>query len=105
MAQRLSRRRFAEVMRFLKNTVKDERIAHKIRMRAAERLIEVYAGHDRAVERHEARKSKAGCENTPNPQHGQDEAVQSQETVNNDAGARLASLFDEVLKPKEQYAG
>ncbi len=105
MPQRLSRRRFSTVTKYLNTLISDERQPHRLRLRAAERLLDLHERHDRAVERENARGAKGGCNPTPEVQHEQDGAATPQEQANNDAGERLASLFEEVLKPREPHAG
>ncbi|MES2391037.1 MAG: hypothetical protein V4555_05310 [Acidobacteriota bacterium] len=100
MPQRLSRRRYAEVVKFLKATVKNERLAHKIRFRAAERLIEVYTAHDRAVERSEAARTKPRCNSTPIDEQTQEGAITPQESALEDEANTIAKVFAEAMKPR-----
>ena len=59
MTRRLSRRRYAEVTRYLKSLIEDEKQPHRMRMRAVDSLMTVYAAHDRAAERAEAKRAAA----------------------------------------------
>lgn len=51
MGKALSRRKYQEVVKFLKVTIGNERVAHRVRMQAALRLADLLSEHDRANER------------------------------------------------------
>ena len=106
MAQRLSRRRFAPVVKYLNDLIRDERQPHRMRLRAAERLLDLHERYDRAVERENTRGAKTGCKSTPEEQHEQDGASTEQEQGNKTSEEQnVSALFEEVLRPREVYAG
>jgi hypothetical protein len=51
-------RRYDALVRFLRDTMTNESITHRIRFQAAERLSEIYARHDEAAEKAAARKHR-----------------------------------------------
>lgn len=96
MPQKLSRRRFATVIRYLNNLISDEQQPHRIRLRAAERLLDLHERFDRA----EARRTKAGANATPDNGRTQGEAVEPQEELlerGQDEAIRAA--FVEAMQP------
>jgi hypothetical protein len=56
MAQKLSRRRYAEITKFLNSTIRDSKISHRVRMAAAARLDALYARNEEMSERAEVRR-------------------------------------------------
>jgi hypothetical protein len=65
-AARLNPRRYAEIVRLLKDTIKNEKAGLARRMRAAELLLGLYERHDRAQERKQVKNAPAG-DATPEP--------------------------------------
>lgn len=54
-------RRYDALVRFLKETIANEKIGHRVRMQAAMRLSEIYLQHDAAKERRELAELKASA--------------------------------------------
>lgn len=79
MPQRLSRKRYTEVVRYLKAVIDDSAKSDKLRMTAVQSLLEVYARHDRTEYQKQHRKAAE----TP------DEPEETPESLIPDEGTRL----------------
>jgi hypothetical protein len=55
----LSRRKYAELVRFFKSTMSNERMSHRVRMSAAVRLDDILARHELAAQHDAARKERS----------------------------------------------
>jgi hypothetical protein len=68
MPARLSRKRYTEIVRYLKAVVADETKADRLRMTATQSLLEVYARHDRTEQQKEGRKrAREGTQDAAQP--------------------------------------
>lgn len=61
------RKKYAELIRFLKSVIKDERIGLRVRMSAAERLDGIYSRHEQReiLELKKAERIAAGAQDAP----------------------------------------
>ena len=59
MTQKLNRRRYQEIVRFLKDTIKNKNLSHKIRMLAVVRLDAIYERQEAATMKREDREARA----------------------------------------------
>lgn len=98
MPQRLSRRRFATVTRYLNELIADPKQPHRLRLRAAERLLELHERYDRANER-DARRTKPEGNTTPEHERPQGEPVEAQgEASEGDHEAAVRAAFDVAMQ-------
>jgi hypothetical protein len=102
MPQKLDRRRYADVVRFLRETVNNPNISHRTRFAAAERLIDLYATHDRKAEREQGREHGRSRKTKGNTTHEslqqQDGPATREESALEAPDTMAKNAFDTVLE-------
>ena len=92
---KLSRRRYDVLIRFLRETIGNPKIAYRVRMAAAVRLDDLYSRHEMLAERTEQRKdralARAEAHQTQQTQQTQVQAVDPAEPQDDDA--RIKAVF------------
>lgn len=92
-------RKLDVLIKFYKQTISNEKISHRVRMQAAERLSGIYTAHMIQAEKAAARKAKA--EARALAQQGQHRAILPQESnVQANDDEKIASIFNSLLSPK-----
>lgn len=85
----INRRRYAVLIRFLQDTIRNPKVSHRVRMAAAVRLDTIYSRHEWFERRMQDRKAKAEGQ-TPLPSEGGD--ADGSSDVQTDARSFLARI-------------
>jgi hypothetical protein len=98
-------RRYDALVRFLRDTVRNESIAHRVRMQAAERLSEIYARHEQYEQQALQRKHRADIRAlATQEQQGATEAsqtlLQDHEQEQLTTQADIQRFLDSIQKPE-----
>jgi hypothetical protein len=94
---KLSRRKYADLVKFLKSVIRNERMSIRVRMSAAERLDGIYQRHEVAELKRLERESKAHGATAPASDPEQKTAETGETAPGEDADQKARQLFDAIL--------
>jgi uncharacterized protein YdeI (YjbR/CyaY-like superfamily) len=96
----ISRRNYAEVIKFLKQTVKNEKASLRLRYAAAARLDDIFARHQQAEQRASRKKAGQHAAVPTDETNKIDEELEAELSAEEQERQREEQIFADILGPK-----